>query len=108
VQRFPIVVLGFVATAACSSTSTEPSAGGSVGARCAGTPQGLKVEPHLPADWKEASVTREFRGATFHVRYERVSSQDHTALILDGTALAESVIQNIQPNRSYSLHVKIP
>jgi hypothetical protein len=35
VQRFPIVVLGFVAMAACSSTSTEPSAGGSVGARCA-------------------------------------------------------------------------
>lgn len=34
---------------------------------------GLNIKPAFPKDWQEASVTREFRGCTYHIQYKRVS-----------------------------------
>ena len=36
---------------------------------------GLRLEPCLPPDWKECSVTKEFRGAVYNIRYTQ--TEDH-------------------------------
>lgn len=30
--------------------------------------EGLRVDPCIPADWKEFTVTRKWRGSTYHIR----------------------------------------
>lgn len=32
---------------------------------------GLRIEPHLPEDWEEAEMVRDFRGARYRIRIER-------------------------------------
>ena len=45
---------------------------------------GLIVRPCLPAEWKEVSAVRVFRGATYRIRYVR---SGHFALLADGLPL---------------------
>ena len=58
------------------------------------TLQGLEIDPCIPADWKEYSVTREYRGATYKVR---VSNPDGVvkgvkSVKVNGEAIESSVI----------------
>ncbi len=49
------------------------------------TKDGLKITPCLPCDWKEAEVTKEFRGCVYHIKYIRTGNKKIT---LNGETLA--------------------
>jgi cellobionic acid phosphorylase len=70
-----------------------------------GCRQGLRIEPRLPADWDEASIAREFRGAHFHIRLRRVPGAGTTQIVLDGVPVAGSVIEGVEAGRSYRVEV---
>jgi cellobionic acid phosphorylase len=72
-----------------------------------GDTQGLVVNPQLPSHWPEANVTREFRGATFHVHMHREAGLTHTMVLVDGLALTTNRIQNIQAGKTYDVEVKL-
>lgn len=72
-----------------------------------GTPEGLAISPNLPSDWQQAKVTREFRGATFNVSYEKVKGLTATEVLLNGQALVNAVVTNIEKGKTYSLEVRL-
>ena len=52
---------------------------------------GLRIEPCLPPSWKNCSITKEFRGCTYHIAYENhgpfVKEIQVDGRALDGTVL---------------------
>lgn len=73
-----------------------------------GDKQGLLIQPQLPGHWKEAKVTREFRGATFLVRMRREPGISHAVLLVDGRTLTTNRITDIQTGKTYGVEVRIP
>ncbi len=73
-----------------------------------GDKHGLVVRPQLPNHWKEARVTREFRGATFHVTMRRQAGIAETLVVVDGQTLPTNTVTNIQHGKTYEVEVKIP
>jgi cellobiose phosphorylase len=55
---------------------------------------GLRVDPHVPADWAGFDVVRRFRGATYHlgVRKPRGQSGRVTSLVVDGSRIDGDLI----------------
>ncbi|MEK7534798.1 MAG: hypothetical protein AAB563_00110 [Patescibacteria group bacterium] len=56
---------------------------------------GLKIDPCLPKDWRQVEVTRQFRGADYHIRIQnpfRVS-KGVDRIIVDGVRLTGNVIR---------------
>ncbi len=56
---------------------------------------GLKIDPCLPKDWRQVEVTRQFRGAAYHIRIQnpfRVS-KGIDRIIVDGVRLTGNVIR---------------
>jgi cellobionic acid phosphorylase len=72
-----------------------------------GCRQGLRIEPRLPGDWGEASITREFRGAHFHIRMRRVPGPESMQIVVDGVPVAGSVIGDVEAGRSYQVEVRL-
>jgi cellobionic acid phosphorylase len=66
-----------------------------------GCAEGLRVAPCLPADWDRARAVRRFRGAVFEVRYARGAP----AIRVDGVALADGIVRDIEPGRRYRVDV---
>lgn len=73
-----------------------------------GESRGLRIEPQIPAAWIEASVTRKFRGAVFHVSYRRDGDCPAMLLSLDGVTLDQALIENIRLGQEYRLLVLLP
>jgi len=73
-----------------------------------GTRDGLAVKPLLPEGWAQASATREFRGATFDVNYQRVEDVTAISIEVDGQPLSGAVICAISPGSVYRVDVKLP
>jgi cellobionic acid phosphorylase len=73
-----------------------------------GDQQGLTLAPQLPASWSKASVLRRFRGADFHIRFERVAAVTAPILLLDGVEQKELAVRTITPGQSYQLLVQLP
>ncbi|MDX2018810.1 MAG: NdvB protein [Deltaproteobacteria bacterium] len=73
-----------------------------------GTPEGLLVQPQLPAAWQRARAVRQFRGATFDVTYERRQAPPEITLVLDGEPVAGTLVRNIQAGATYHLQVLLP
>jgi cellobionic acid phosphorylase len=73
-----------------------------------GDKQGLVLQPQLPSHWKEAKVTREFRGAAFIIRMRREAGISNPVLLVDGRTLTTNRITNIQSARTYDVDVRIP
>lgn len=46
------------------------------------TYQGLKIDPRLPADWDQVTITRKFRGATYHIHIQREAVQANEPQII--------------------------
>jgi len=72
-----------------------------------GDRQGLRVNPQLPAEWLQAKVVREFRGARFDVRIAR-AEVPHIQVRVDGNLLAEPLITNIVAGKHYQVEVSLP
>lgn len=69
---------------------------------------GLEVKPQLPSSWPEARVTREFRGATFHVHYRRESGLDRMQPRVDGRLQNNARVTDIVAGKVYQLDVVLP
>ncbi|WP_295893784.1 NdvB protein [uncultured Vibrio sp.] len=70
-----------------------------------GCEQGLSVEPKLPSDWNEVSVTRQFRGATFNVSYVRDSKAASTSITVNGKPCENAIINDIRTGETYQVDV---
>lgn len=70
-----------------------------------GTASGLFVDPHLPSDWAHAAVTRAFRGATFHVRYQKIKELEDARVELNGKVMPTNVINHIEAGQVYEVNV---
>jgi cellobionic acid phosphorylase len=73
-----------------------------------GDQQGLTIAPQLPASWNKASVLRRFRGADFHIRFERVAAVKAPTLWLDDVEQKELAVRTIKAGQSYKLLVQLP
>ena len=73
-----------------------------------GSPEGLRIDPNLPGEWQRASVTRRFRNATFVVGYRRGAQCTDVQMLVDGEAVTDCVIRNIQAGRTYRVELALP
>jgi cellobiose phosphorylase len=55
---------------------------------------GLMVDPCIPNDWKEANITRKFRGATYQISIKNPDSKSKgiKQLIIDGKTIDGNII----------------
>jgi cellobiose phosphorylase len=56
---------------------------------------GLRIDPCLPATWRQASMVRPFRGSTYHVEIDMPPAAEHPGVVevrLDGVELPDNVI----------------
>ncbi|QDP01535.1 gluconokinase, GntK/IdnK-type [Thalassotalea sp. PS06] len=72
-----------------------------------GHPEGLQIEPKLPSHWGNASVIRQFRGATIRVDYHQESANKPMQLTLDGKEISGNVLKGLQPDTEYHLKVNV-
>ncbi|MBE5967903.1 MAG: glycosyl transferase [Lachnospiraceae bacterium] len=68
---------------------------------------GLKIDPSIPKDWEEYSVTRVFRGDTYHII---VKNPNHVSagvakLVVDGREIPGNVIPVAGDKRSHEVEV---
>ncbi|MEZ9233389.1 NdvB protein [Vibrio amylolyticus] len=73
-----------------------------------GCDQGLRVEPKLPSEWGNVSVTRQFRGATFNVNYVKDSEAMSASVSVNGEPCDTEIISDIQMGQTYQVNVVIP
>jgi cellobionic acid phosphorylase len=72
-----------------------------------GDVDGLRVQPQLPRHWNDVKVTRQFRGATFHVVIQR-ADVDEIVVTLDGKRLPDTQVTGIVAGGVHALDVSIP
>jgi cellobionic acid phosphorylase len=70
-----------------------------------GCRQGLQIQPQLPADWPEARITRDFRGARFNIHFTRETGRTGTQIQVDGVPLTGQLITDFKPGNSYEVEV---
>ena len=61
------------------------------------TMQGLKIQPCLPSEWKEITVTRWFRGAKYEITIKKA---DQTKMIVDGFEMLGNIIPIFEENKT--------
>ncbi len=69
-----------------------------------GCQQGLCIAPQLPREWNQASIVRQFRGATFNIRYNRGTN---FAVVVDGAAIEGNIIRQIEAGKTYNVTVTV-
>ncbi len=72
-----------------------------------GDREDLVIQPQLPSHWSQAKVTREFRGATFHIEIRRESGVSRTLVVVNGQPLPANRLTSIQAGQSYTVEVSI-
>lgn len=67
---------------------------------------GLMVDPCVPADFEEITVTRKFRGSTFHIHITNPEGHEKgiRSLCIDGKAVDGNIIPNMKPG-TYQVEV---
>lgn len=68
---------------------------------------GLRIDPCIPADWPGYSVTRRFRGATYHIR---VSNPDQVgrgvgSIAVDGVRQSDNLVSPVEPGATCRVEV---
>jgi cellobiose phosphorylase len=54
--------------------------------------QGLRIAPVIPAGWPGFTVTRRFRGVTYHISVTRAGPGNDVALVVDGRPVAGDLV----------------
>lgn len=56
---------------------------------------GLRIDPHLPADWEHAEITRHFRGASYHIKIRKPRGLENgrISVRLDGVLIDGTLIE---------------
>ena len=73
-----------------------------------GTTEGLGIAPQLPRNWRRADIERRFRGATFDIRIQRDVAVTTTSVVVDGEAVPDGVVRDIESGRRYDVEVSLP
>ena len=73
-----------------------------------GDREGLVIQPQLPSHWREARVTRAFRGATFQVAMRREAGLSQVRVVVDGQPLPANRLAPVEPGKTYRVEVAIP
>jgi cellobiose phosphorylase len=61
------------------------------------TYEGLRLDPHLPREWKHVRVRRVFRGTTYGIEMEQVSAVERKCeLYIDGEPWTDSLLPQSQ------------
>lgn len=69
------------------------------------TLKGLAVDPCLPPDWKDCSITKKFRGCIYDIHYHNAGSCfEVDRIIVDGKELFEEVLPSAE-KRAYKVEV---
>ena len=75
---------------------------------CRAEYEGLRIDPHLPAGWKTASVTRPFRGDVYAVSISNPSGKAGATVqqvTVDGKALVGNLITPIGDGKTHAVTV---
>ncbi|MFP4104669.1 MAG: GH36-type glycosyl hydrolase domain-containing protein, partial [Phycisphaerae bacterium] len=67
---------------------------------------GLHIRPCMPKQWQTSSITRVFRGATYHVTYSPARSADEPAITVDNEPLQSEVLP-CEKGQNYRVHVAL-
>jgi len=69
---------------------------------------GLKIDPCVPADWKEYSITRQFRGATFNIKVINPKGicKGVKSITINGETQAENIIP-LMPHGQHEVVVEL-
>jgi cellobionic acid phosphorylase len=73
-----------------------------------GNKQGLKISPQLPSSWSSAKLQRRFRGALFHIHFERVSNIKQNQIFVDNQLLEAQCIVDFVVGAEYQVRVQLP
>jgi cellobionic acid phosphorylase len=68
----------------------------------------LTVHPNFPSHWKQAAVTRYFRGAVIHADIMRGAEVKDITVLCEGKPLAANMLADIEGGKDYHLSVKLP
>ncbi len=73
------------------------------------TVDGLRIDPCLPSDWTEASMTRNFRGATYEIAITKPKGicRGNVTVELDGEALEGNLIAPACDGKTHRVMVKV-
>jgi cellobiose phosphorylase len=56
------------------------------------TYQGLRIAPVIPASWSHFTVTRAYRGVTYHISVRRAGPGNAVSLAVDGQPVAGNIV----------------
>ena len=68
---------------------------------------GLIIDPCIPSDWKEFSVTRKFRGTTYKIKVNNQSkvSKGVKQILLDGKKLDGNILPDLKDGKTHNVEV---
>jgi len=72
-----------------------------------GTGGGLWIDPQLPKSWDSLKVTREFRGATFEVSYQRDTSVEGIEVVFEGSMRPDQIIPRQEVGSVHQIEVRL-
>ena len=73
-----------------------------------GSTIGLHINPQLPADWKEVTVIRTFRGAELHIDIKQELGVKTIEVYVNGNYIEDNIIKDLKVDTEYKVLVKIP
>ena len=73
-----------------------------------GKGEGLTIAPQVPSKWNSFSFSRNFRGATFCVAFQRDSTISGTNISIDGVISSDGFIASVEAGRTYHVSIKAP
>lgn len=73
-----------------------------------GTADGIRIRPQLPAEWSEAKVSREFRGARLRIEMKREAGVREPEVYGDGVKVEDGILRGLQPGAEIRVTVKLP
>ncbi len=66
---------------------------------------GILLSPALPKDWKHASLSRLYRGATYEIEIENNGHRTPTAVTVDGNAVAGNRIPAFRDGKTHTVKI---
>ena len=68
---------------------------------------GLRIDPCIPSDWSDYTVTRKYRGTTYHIQISNPNSVNKgvKSISVDGVAIEGNVISVKEPGKEYNIDV---
>ena len=73
------------------------------------TLEGLQIDPCIPADMKSFSVTRVYRGATYHITVDNTAGVQKgvSSVVMDGAMLQGNILPVATPGKTVEVCVKM-